>query len=530
VAAGASTLQYYCTSLKDLSILVFLWQMDDRSWITKGARRLSSEHLKGVEGFMQHVSTVFGKDVAILCPCCQCLNRNSLPQGKVEYHLLLNGIASTYDRWIHHGEPLHAQPEHDEPEHGQPDAQAHHANDDGIDFLENILQDNAGLEEEDGYEDDRIPDLLKDMYMSEDHVDGEKSVFADMIEEAKRAAVEGGKFSRFTFTVKLLHVKSFYRISNAAFNATLRILTLQFPNSSVPRSYDEALSIINKLGLGYVSIHACPNNCVLFRKEYAKLDNCPKCNASRWRDADGKKRIPEKVLRHFPLTKRLQRMFVSKKGSEEVQWHKVKRQPVDNELSHPADGDAWKDFDSKYPTFAADARNIRLGIATDGFNPFGMSRKYSMWPVFVVPYNLPPWACMDQSNFMMALLIPGPSSPGKDFDVFMEPLVEELLLLWAGVPTYDALKPADKFDMRAAVIWCIHDYPALHTLSGRITAGYQACVRCDKEPCSKKIRSKICFIGHRRFLPKNHSWRKSKDFNGHTGIRNKPAEFTQQEL
>jgi hypothetical protein len=44
--------------------------------------------------------------------------------------------------------------------------------------------------------------------------------------------------------------------------------------------------------------------------------------------------------------------------------------------------------------------------------------KYSMWPVFVVPYNLPPWACMQESNFMMTLLIPGPSSPGKDFDVF----------------------------------------------------------------------------------------------------------------
>jgi hypothetical protein len=36
---------------------------------------------------------------------------------------------------------------------------------------------------------------------------------------------------------------------------------------------------------------------------------------------------------------------------------------------------------------------------------------------------------MDQSNFMMALLIPGPHSIGKDFDVFKESLVEELLLL-----------------------------------------------------------------------------------------------------
>jgi rubrerythrin len=438
-------------------------------------------------------------------------------------------MASTYDRWIHHGEPL-AEPEQAEPEQAQPDAHAHHADDDGIDFLENVLQDNADLEEEDGYEDDRIPDLLKDMYMSEEPVDGEKSVFADMIEEAKRAAVEGGKFSRFTFTVKLLHVKSFYRISNAAFNAMLRIMTLQFPNSSVPKSYDEALSIISKLGLGYVSYHVCPNNCILYWKDDAKLDNCPKCNASRWRDADGKKQIPQKVLRHFPLTKRLQRMFVSKKGSEEVQWHKIKRQPVENEMSHPADGDAWKDFDEKYPSFASDARNIRLGLATDGFNPFGMSSKYSMWPVFVVPYNLPPWACMDQSNFMMALLIPGPSSPGKDFDVFMQPLVEELLKLWHGVPTYDALSPSEKFALHAAVIWCIHDFPALHTLSGRVTAGYQACVRCDKDPCSKKIRNKICFIGHRRFLSRNHRWRKSKDFNGEAENRDKPEEFTKEEL
>ena len=109
---------------------------------------------------------------------------------------------------------------------------------------------------------------------------------------------------------------------------------------------------------------------------------------------------------------------------------------------------------------------------------------------------------MDQSNFMMSLLIPGPESPGKDFDVFMEPLVEELLQLWTGVPTYDALSPEEKFNLRDAVIWSIHYFPALHTLSGRIRAGYQACVHCDKDPCSKRIRSKICYIGHRSFLPR----------------------------
>ena len=47
---------------------------------------------------------------------------------------------------------------------------------------------------------------------------------------------------------------------------------------------------------------------------------------------------------------------------------------------------------------------------------------------------------MEESNFMMAILIPGPSSPSKDFDIFMEPLVEELQQLWKGVWAIDAIE------------------------------------------------------------------------------------------
>jgi hypothetical protein len=205
----------------------------DRAWIIKGVRKLSLQHLQGVEKIMQHVRGRFAKDARILFPCSTCLNTTERAQGTVEDHLLLNWMASTYDRWIHHGEPLHSEP----------DAHADHG-DDGIEFMEKVLQENAGLEEEDGYEDDRIPALLKDLYDSEDHVDESKSMFAEVLEDAKHATHDGGKFSRFSFTVKLLHVKSYYQISNAAFNAILHLLNLQYPNSSVPKHYDEALSII----------------------------------------------------------------------------------------------------------------------------------------------------------------------------------------------------------------------------------------------------------------------------------------------
>jgi len=72
---------------------------------------------------------------------------------------------------------------------------------------------------------------------------------------------------------------------------------------------------------------------------------------------------------------------------------------------------------------------------------------------------------MDESNFMMVLLIPGPSSPGKDFDVFLKHLVDDLLVLWKGVDAYDA-KTEKSFKLYAAILWCIHDYPALSTFQG----------------------------------------------------------------
>jgi len=63
---------------------------------------------------------------------------------------------------------------------------------------------------------------------------------------------------------------------------------------------------------------------------------------------------------------------------------------------------------------------------------------------------------------------PGPNLSRKDFDVFLEPLIEELKELWKGVDTFHVLHHDNKkgFTLRAAVLWCIHDFLALSTLSG----------------------------------------------------------------
>jgi hypothetical protein len=440
-------------------------------------------------------------------------------QNQVETHLHIYGISPTYTRWTHHGEA--ADVEIDE---GIDQEVEGHDNDFGIHVDEN----------EDGYDEDHgVPEMIGDLFATAE-ADGEIPTFATVLKDAKKKLSPGSKHSKFSFMVRMLYMKSRYRISNKGFTAMMKLISDGHPESELPRSYDEAKNYLKELGLAFENIHVCKNNCVLFRDskttKYAKLNACPVCKESRWKDETGTKQIPHKVLRHFPLLPRLKRIYASKRTSEETQWHKKVRKPVEGVMSHPADGEAWKDFDRREPSFAGDPRNLRLALATDGFNPFGnMSSQYSMWPLLLTPLNLPPWECVNPENCFMSLLIPGPNAPGKDFDVFLEPLIEELLDLWQGVWTLDACT-GTKFKLRAAVLWCIHDYPALSTLSGRTTKGYYACIHCDKDPLSRRIRGKLCYIGHRRYLPLSHKWRNCLAFDGQRERNVQPGKFTVEEV
>ena len=95
---------------------------------------------------------------------------------------------------------------------------------------------------------------------------------------------------------------------------------------------------------------------------------------------------------------------------------------------------------------------MRLGLTSDGFNPFKMmSTSYRTWLVILVPYNLPPWICMKQSSFILSMIIFGEKGLKNDIDIYMQPLIEELKQLREGVDIYDALK-RENFHLGAALL------------------------------------------------------------------------------
>jgi hypothetical protein len=224
---------------------------------------------------------------------------------------------------------------------------------------------------------------------------------------------------------------------------------------------------------------------------------------------------------------------MSKDTAKNMRWHKDE-QHDDNALRHPANSIVWREFDKEHDWFAQDSRNVRLGLTSDGFNSFcNMSTSYSMWPVVLMPYNLPPWKCMKDPHIMLSLLIPGPTAPGNEIDVYLRPLVDDLHELWnEGVITYDALTQ-QTFKLHAALLWTINDFPAYANLSGWSTKGKLGCPVCNKDTTYKwlKYGGKVCYMGHRHFLPQGHVWRKNKSlFDGTEEHRMKPKEFSGDQL
>ncbi|XP_074265102.1 uncharacterized protein LOC141587520 [Silene latifolia] len=518
----------------------------DRTWMMDG-KRGDPTYDASLAEFYEFVRKNVKDTSNMPCPCDMCLNIKYMSFSEVKIHLEKNNFNPKYRRWRFHGESTVIQRVEEEIDvqsraieidwetlpmengigsldHSDWDTYSCDMNStDEFDDneLETILRDRIS---EDNVEEDN-PDLDlvdKDDILGEDedpdvtNLDDITRIVLEKLKDSEMPLYKNCKnYTKLSAVVKLYNLKAKNGWSDRSFIDLLELLKDMIPEDNVlPNRTYAAKKILRGIGMKYVKIHACPNDCILYRKEYENLSHCPVCNEWRYKKKEG---IPVKVLWYFPIIPRLRRLFANKEDAKLLTWHNSTK-ANDGKLRHPADGLEWKHIDAKYPEFGKEPRNLRLALSTDGMNPYGnLSSQHSTWPVLLAIYNLPPYVCMKRKYLMLSLLISGPKEPGNDLDVYLAPLIDDLRTLWdEGVEVFDAYQNS-VFNLKAMLLCTISDFPAYGNLCGHTVHGKEACPLCgeDVDSCYLKFSKKQAFVGYRRFLDEDHFYRRQqKPFNG----------------
>nr|GEW73074.1 hypothetical protein [Tanacetum cinerariifolium] len=375
----------------------FLIMVIDKSWTSLGKHEKA--FYTGFKKFVDDCKPLVDSAGNIRCPCKSCRLVLWVSIKHLSDHILKYGFDPSYKTWIHHGEPDLSPPSPVIDNIRQPQMSDMTA---CLNELSYIPLNNKQNEPTQG-------DISE---TSNDPTQAKRNEFEELYASANEELYPGCDYvTRLDFMAKFTYFKAKgYKLSP---------------------SYYAIKKTFKMIELGYESIHACVNDCFLFWGDANKdVHFCSVCNTSRWKESNtpGKK-VPKKVLRYFLIIPRLQRLYKFSHTVKEITWHAIGKCTEPGKMQHLVDGRAWKDFDTKYSDFAAEPRNVRLGLAADGFNPFGnLSQSYSMWP---------------------------------DIDVYLRPLIDDLKDLWAksSVETIDVATGL-KFNMRAMVLWIINDFPA----------------------------------------------------------------------
>ncbi|CAM8957051.1 unnamed protein product [Rhodiola kirilowii] len=96
-------------------------------------------------------------------------------------------------------------------------------------------------------------------------------------------------------------------------------------DNSLPNRCYEAKKVMCPMGIDYEKIHACPNDCILYRNSYKYMVECP-------------------------------RLFASSEDSDNMRWY-AKKRVIDTKMCNPADSLQWANVDNTFPRFGAECRN-----------------------------------------------------------------------------------------------------------------------------------------------------------------------------
>jgi hypothetical protein len=179
----------------------------------------------------------------------------------------------------------------------------------------------------------------------------------------------GKEFTQLRVVLEHLKFQASHGWSDNSFFELLVLLAKLLPKSNtMPTRTYRAKKIICPLSLGLDKIHACPNRCILYCKEYEFNTKCLVCGVSQYRrsynhvyadtmkkkiknknktligpksvddEADPdkedmtKRKIPTLVMWYLPVIDHLKHVFSNPRDAKLVRWHSEKCRENDEEI------------------------------------------------------------------------------------------------------------------------------------------------------------------------------------------------------
>ena len=333
------------------------------------------------------------------------------------------------------------------------------------------------------------------------------------------------------FLVLLSKWSSRYNISIAAVSALIRIISCVFIIVGRFSSFVAQMTTIFPTSI--IGLHSCLN---VNSNDFRRLVSCPKCHtlyefekcfvdkakmipkvcsfskfpnhphrsrrqhcvsqllrAVVTKDGDHKF-YPLKVYCYKPLIESLQTLL-SKPGVLNSCEHWRERKIPKDTLCDIYDGKIWEEFQYvNGSAFLAAPHNIGLMMNVDWFTPFKHT-PYSVGAVYLSVMNLPRSKRFLKENMILFGLIPGPNEPPLNINSYLEPLVEELKVLWSeGMVINMPDNPGQQVHLKAGLLCVACDIPAARKVCGFL--GHMAKLGCSK--CTKEFHIN-CETGHACF-------------------------------
>jgi hypothetical protein len=240
---------------------------------------IDSMYLKNVCQFVEeakrHANSQNKND--IFCFCVDCQNKIAWPDSKVvQSHLIKRAFKRNYTIWTKHGEiddTLH-----------EVDIWVGDNNSDGV--LDGDDHDAAAADDFDYQELLRHvePLVLSSMGTQSglSNMDILEKSSKDLLYDESNGCDK--EFTQLCVVLELLMLKVSHGWSDNSFSELLSFLAklLPKPNTLLTSTY-RAKKLICPLSLGVDKIHTCPNNGILYRKEYEFNMKCSVCGVSRYK-------------------------------------------------------------------------------------------------------------------------------------------------------------------------------------------------------------------------------------------------------